>query len=61
LAWAVWALQQKNTVARAHIVNPSDGALLEELFTSSKNGLNTCVYHDDKGTEQEETIAQEGK
>jgi amino-acid N-acetyltransferase len=45
LAWGSWALE--NGVKRAHIVNPKDGALLEELFTS-KNGANTCLYHDDE-------------
>ena len=41
LGWASWSMTQG--VNRAHIVNPGDGALLEELFTSS-NGVNTCVY-----------------
>jgi hypothetical protein len=36
---------RKHGVTRAHIVNPTDGALLEELFTS-KNGANTCIFHD---------------
>jgi len=45
LAWSAWAIDQG--VTRAHIVNPKDGALLEELFTS-KNGANTCLYHDDE-------------
>lgn len=45
LAWSSWALEQG--VTRAHVVNPKDGALLEELFTS-KNGANTCLYHDDE-------------
>jgi acetylglutamate kinase len=46
LAWSSWALEQG--VNRAHIVNPySDGSLLEELF-SSKEGLNTCLYHEDE-------------
>lgn len=40
LAWSSYALERG--VERAHIVNPGDGALLEELFTS-KNGANTCV------------------
>ena len=43
LGWASWGLL--NGVKRAHVVNPGDGALLEELFTS-KNGANTCLYHD---------------
>ena len=45
LGWATWALERG--VTRAHIVNPGDGALLEELFTS-KNGANTCLYHDEE-------------
>lgn len=45
LGWASWAVE--NGVTRAHVVNPKDGALLEELFTS-KNGANTCLYHDDE-------------
>jgi amino-acid N-acetyltransferase len=45
LSWASWALERG--VTRAHIVNPGDGAVLEELFTS-KNGVNTCLYHDDE-------------
>jgi len=44
LAWSAWALE--NGVRRAHVINPGDGAILEELFTS-KNGLNTCLFHDD--------------
>lgn len=51
LAWASWAVD--NGVTRAHIVNPKDGALLEELFTS-KNGANTCLYHDDEIVAEEE-------
>jgi amino-acid N-acetyltransferase len=43
LGWATWAVERG--VTRAHIVNPTDGALLEELFTS-KNGANTCIFHD---------------
>ena len=31
----------------APIVNPSDGALLKELFTS-KNGVIMCLYHDEE-------------
>ena len=42
LGWATRALERGN-VNRAHIVNPGDGSLLEELFTS-KNGINTCLY-----------------
>jgi amino-acid N-acetyltransferase len=45
LSWAAWALERG--VTRAHIVNPGDGAILEELFTS-KNGVNTCLYHDEE-------------
>ena len=43
LGWAAWAVDRG--VVRSHIVNPGDGALLEELFTS-KNGANTCLFHD---------------
>lgn len=58
LGWASWALQEG--VNRAHIVNPTDGALLEELFTS-KNGANTCVYHDEELEEEEDVfLAEEG-
>ena len=49
LSWASWALERG--VRRAHIVNPGDGAILEELFTS-KNGLNTCLYHDSEDREE---------
>ncbi|GAX19047.1 hypothetical protein FisN_8Hh271 [Fistulifera solaris] len=45
LGWSAWALERG--VTRAHVINPTDGAILEELFTS-KNGLNTCIYHDDE-------------
>jgi acetylglutamate kinase len=45
MAWACWAVD--HGVRRAHIVNPTDGALLEELFTS-RNGANLCLYHDDE-------------
>jgi len=44
LAWSTWALDRG--VNRAHIINPADGSLLEELFTS-KFGINTCVYKED--------------
>jgi len=43
LGWAAWAVD--HGVERSHVVNPGDGALLEELFTS-KNGANTCLFHD---------------
>jgi len=43
LGWSAWAVDRG--VGRSHIVNPGDGALLEELFTS-KNGANTCLFHD---------------
>ena len=58
LAWGSWALEQG--VNRAHIVNPTDGALLEELF-SSKNGVNTCLYRDDEddANGDDDLIAQE--
>ena len=45
LGWASWAVDQG--VTRAHVVNPGDGALLEELFTA-KHGTNTCLFHDDE-------------
>jgi len=51
LGWAAWAVNQG--VTRAHIVNPTDGALLEELFTS-KNGANTCLYHDNELEEEDD-------
>ena len=41
---ATLALQ--NGVQRAHIVSPSDGALLTELFTA-KEGSGTCIIQDD--------------
>jgi amino-acid N-acetyltransferase len=44
IGWSSWALDQG--VNRAHIVNPGDGSLLEELF-SSKHGVNTCLYHEE--------------
>lgn len=56
LGWASWALE--HGVTRAHIVNPTDGALLEELFTS-KNGANTCLFHDDELTVQEDDVPEE--
>lgn len=49
LGWSAWALERG--VTRAHVINPTDGAILEELFTS-KNGLNTCIYHDDENERQ---------
>lgn len=52
LAWASWAVE--HGVTRAHVVNPTDGALLEELFTS-KNGANTCLYHDSEQQKNTET------
>ncbi|CAB9512254.1 Amino-acid acetyltransferase [Seminavis robusta] len=51
LAWGSWAIDQG--VTRAHVVNPKDGALLEELFTS-KNGANTCLYHDDENLTEDD-------
>jgi len=53
LAWGAYALEQG--VTRAHVVNPKDGALLEELFTS-KNGANTCLYHDDENADDEDDV-----
>lgn len=48
LGWSSWALEEG--AYRAHIVNPGDGALLEELFTS-KNGANTCVYRENEASD----------
>ena len=45
MAWSSWAVS--HGAKRAHIVNPADGALLEELFTAN-NGANTCINHDDE-------------
>jgi amino-acid N-acetyltransferase len=56
LAWASWALE--NGVERAHIVNPGDGALLEELFTS-KNGANTCIMQNEPYNEDDDDEDQE--
>ena len=56
LGWASWAME--HGVKRAHIVNPTDGALLEELFTT-KNGANTCLFHDDEFDHMEDEIADE--
>lgn len=52
LGWASWALD--NGVKRGHIVNPGDGALLEELYTA-KHGTNTCLYNDDEQDEFDES------
>ena len=38
--WSAWALDQG--VNQAHIVNPGDGSMLEELFLT-KMGVNTCL------------------
>jgi hypothetical protein len=43
LVWASWAVD--HGVTSALIVNPTDGAILEELFTS-KIGSNLCLYND---------------
>jgi acetylglutamate kinase len=51
MGWASWAVDQG--VTRAHIVNPGDGTLLEELFTA-KHGTNTCLFHDDELLDDEE-------
>jgi acetylglutamate kinase len=48
LGWASWAVERG--VTRAHVVNPGDGALLEELFTR-KHGSNTCLFHDNELTD----------
>ena len=53
LGWGSWALE--NGVKRAHIVNPTDGALLEEIFTT-KNGANTCLFHDDEFEDDDDAI-----
>mmetsp|Transcript_3903 Transcript_3903/g.7766 ORF Transcript_3903/g.7766 Transcript_3903/m.7766 type:complete len:462 (-) Transcript_3903:123-1508(-) len=53
LGWSSWALE--NGVTRAHIVNPTDGALLEELFTT-KNGANTCLFHDDEVDDGDDVV-----
>lgn len=53
LGWASWALE--HGVKRAHIVNPTDGGLLEELFTT-KNGANTCLFNDDELKPSEDDI-----
>eukprot|EP00525_Craspedostauros_australis_P000095 CAMPEP_0198124136 /NCGR_PEP_ID=MMETSP1442-20131203/39230_1 /TAXON_ID= /ORGANISM="Craspedostauros australis, Strain CCMP3328" /LENGTH=267 /DNA_ID=CAMNT_0043783473 /DNA_START=59 /DNA_END=862 /DNA_ORIENTATION=- len=45
LSWAAWAVH--HGVTRAHIVNPGDGAILEELFTE-QHGTNTCLFHDNE-------------
>jgi amino-acid N-acetyltransferase len=45
LGWGNWAMDRG--VRRAHIVNPGDGSILEELFTS-KNGRNTCIIQDEE-------------
>lgn len=44
IGWATLAL--KNGVERAHIVSPSDGALLTELFTAQE-GSGSCIVQDD--------------
>merc|ERR1711957_1152959 len=44
IGWANLALERG--VARAHIVAPSDGALLTELFTA-KDGSGTCISQDE--------------
>lgn len=50
MAWSSWAVE--HGAKRAHIVNPGDGALLEELFTAN-NGSNTCIFHDDELLEKQ--------
>jgi len=56
LAWSAWALDRG--VRRAHIVNPGDGAILEELFTS-KNGANTCLFNDNELVDSKDPIVAE--
>jgi amino-acid N-acetyltransferase len=51
LGWSSWALEQG--VKRAHIVNPGNGALLEELYTA-RHGVNTCIFQDDEQDELED-------
>ena len=53
LGWASWALEQG--VTRAHIVNPGDGSLLEELYTA-KHGTNTCLFRDDEQDEFDDDL-----
>lgn len=53
LGWSSWALE--NGVKRAHIVGPSNGALLEELF-SAKEGANTCIHHDNESDELDDEL-----
>jgi amino-acid N-acetyltransferase len=53
LGWASWALEQG--VKRAHIVNPGDGSLLEELYTA-KHGTNTCLFRDDEKDEFDDDV-----
>lgn len=48
LGWSSWALEQG--VKRAHIVNPGDGSLLEELY-SARHGVNTCLFRDEEQDE----------
>jgi len=56
LGWGAWAID--NGVTRSHIVNPGDGAILEELFTS-KNGANTCLYLDEEDEEAPVELLEE--
>lgn len=44
IGWATRALQ--DGVERAHIIAPTNGALIEELFTA-KEGTGTCISHDE--------------
>jgi len=43
IGWATRAL--RDGVERAHIISPTRGALIEELFTA-KEGTGTCISHD---------------
>ena len=43
IGWASRAIQ--DGVERAHIIAPSNGALIEELFTA-KQGTGTCISDD---------------
>mmetsp|Transcript_15242 Transcript_15242/g.23721 ORF Transcript_15242/g.23721 Transcript_15242/m.23721 type:complete len:535 (+) Transcript_15242:154-1758(+) len=56
MGWATWALQKG--VKRAHIVDPKDGALLEELFTAT-DGANTCIRQDEDVPDDENEFVDE--
>mmetsp|Transcript_21152 Transcript_21152/g.29898 ORF Transcript_21152/g.29898 Transcript_21152/m.29898 type:complete len:513 (+) Transcript_21152:326-1864(+) len=56
MGWATWALEKG--VKRAHIVDPKDGALLEELFTAT-DGANTCIRQDEDVPDDENDFVDE--